>query len=587
PPELVGQRPCEANTSTSSFSSFINFDEAKKMSPAYLWSQHALFTCLTELERALDTIETAKSLRVIKSQAMRCQVCRANPDAHKMQYILHKCDSATCPPGCPWRLKALVCANASIEPSRGGGAAAVLYECGQHINNVPAPRRGTLTRKMKRSVQRKVLEGLKPARIRNELFNEFQLTAAITPSLSRIQAYMCNFKRSKLHATDNVEDQCALVRRHRLTAFQEENQPFVLPDPWVGDGATNNPLLVGFSSKKLLQNLRFRSEYPLHVDGTFKLTKNGFPAIVVGMSDANRAFRVVAVYISSGLRQAFFCQSLSRCCNGLESMVGEPPRLKYIMADADDAQYNAAREVFGYNHIQLMCFFHVIMNVKKQASKKGVPQGLQHDILAPYFECATRLVRASFKRFGMTQYPGGWQNPFCERYFQSQWLSGRFHRWQCLYVASSDAPIATTNNPCQTFNKELKRDYSLLPLNTLAKKLLEMAAHISELFVTQAQPPSKLQSRTKRLQANNLLMLEPVDRMSLDFVMPTTEQNQVFVRQLGFALRQLGFALPNEQTKSYYRNMLEWMNEGVIVSCGRSTVGVYILWPPVKHMGLA
>ncbi|DAZ93046.1 TPA: hypothetical protein N0F65_009794, partial [Lagenidium giganteum] len=112
---------------------------------------------------------------------------------------------------------------------------------------------------------------------KNRPFEPFQYITDLM--VMQIQAYVYNFKRSKLHATDNVEDLCALVRQHRLTAF--ENQPFVLPDPWVGDGATNNPLLVGFSSKKLLQNLRFGSEYPLHVDGTFKLTKNGFPAIVV------------------------------------------------------------------------------------------------------------------------------------------------------------------------------------------------------------------------------------------------------------------------------------------------------------------
>ncbi|DBA03756.1 TPA: hypothetical protein N0F65_004173, partial [Lagenidium giganteum] len=210
-------------------------------------------------------------------------------------------------------------------------------------------------------------------------------------------------------------------------------------------------------------------------------------------------------------RNAYSRNEAKRTKEGFERFKAGSYSQRALQRIPADRGNHTVRTVFGYNHIQLKCFFHVMMNVRKQASKKGVPQGLLHDILAPAFECTTRLVRTSFKRFTISRWIA---KPVLREF------AGNFQK-ACFYVAGSGAPIATTNNPCETFNKDLTRDYSgrtLLPLNTQAKKLLEMAAHRSELggdFVTQAQPPSKLQSRTKRLQANNLLILEPVDRMSI------------------------------------------------------------------------
>jgi hypothetical protein len=43
------------------------------------------------------------------------------------------------------------------------------------------------------------------------------------------------------------------------------------------------------------------------------------------------------------------------------------------MIDASDAEYNAATSVFGSNCTILMCWFHVILKVKKSDRKKLIP----------------------------------------------------------------------------------------------------------------------------------------------------------------------------------------------------------------------
>lgn len=46
---------------------------------------------------------------------------------------------------------------------------------------------------------------------------------------------------------------------------------------------------------------------------------------------------------------------------------------EYIMIDACDAEYNALVRVFGPQSIILMCWFPVLLNVKKPDRKKPIP----------------------------------------------------------------------------------------------------------------------------------------------------------------------------------------------------------------------
>ncbi|KAE9183977.1 hypothetical protein PF004_g23792 [Phytophthora fragariae] len=42
-------------------------------------------------------------------------------------------------------------------------------------------------------------------------------------------------------------------------------------------------------------------------------------------------------------------------------------------------------------------------------------------------------------------------------YVEKQWLKGNFRRWQAYLTPCG---FATTNDPCETFNRAFKRDYT-------------------------------------------------------------------------------------------------------------------------------
>ncbi|DAZ97052.1 TPA: hypothetical protein N0F65_012921 [Lagenidium giganteum] len=370
---------------------------------------------------------------------------------------------------CNWKLKVLLCDQAPVETSRHGDICATVFEVGNPSSTLTDVFRPKLTRMMKRSVRNKVQEGLKPARIRNELFNEFALT-----------------------------------------------------NPWIGDGSVQRPLLVGFSCGALICHLQHAEAYPLHVDATFKLTKKGFPVIVVGVSDANRAFHYL---LHLGFGNTFLRRHFEISTQHIKPLLEE-----LQSSNADDAQHNAAVEVFGLETTHLMCYFHYTFSSEEFAATRD-------SVLAQW------MSKPALRPFAM--------------YFHKQWLSGRYQKWQCYHTAHEPSPLATTNNLTEKFNKELKRNYTgrtLLPINLLAKKLLEMCAHRAELgapFSTQSTPPTKLQARTKKLMAHNLLVVNQSNRMSIAFLTPDSDgAGATFVRQLGFTL-------PGETTEAYYQNKLE------------------------------
>jgi hypothetical protein len=93
-------------------------------------------------------------------------------------------------------------------------------------------------------------------------------------------------------------------------------------------------------------------------------------------------------------------------------------------------------------------------------------------------------------------------------YFDEQWLSSRYSKWQCF---NSPSGFAKTNNPAETFNKLIKRDYSLrvrLKIDEMTTKILLLCKHQSitcPSLKTTAQPSAKLVLRTKKIFKTPLL----------------------------------------------------------------------------------
>ncbi|ETK86278.1 hypothetical protein L915_09081 [Phytophthora nicotianae] len=123
-------------------------------------------------------------------------------------------------------------------------------------------------------------------------------------------------------------------------------------------------------------------------------------------------------------------------------VVEKPLVLRYVMGDADEAQFNTVVDSFGDGNVEyLMRFCHMITKL--------------------LWPCDVGVAD-----------PDG-------RYFYRQWLIGTFTKWQCYRTPSA---FATTNNPVETF-KDTRKKFArcCTPENFFGAKIAELAKSTAKL----------------------------------------------------------------------------------------------------------
>lgn len=481
------------------------------MPPRVPWREVAVN--LTE-ENAGTVLESLKSYQVHKSDPVTCTLC-AFDELHQMRYRLLKCVSQSCVAvahPCPWRGKLLVC----LKTGR-----SFIYEHGEHFTLVSSPKRLKLSSAQKTFCRELTEERLKPMRIRHALSRKFGLELEALPSLGTVQNYVNHYARTKLSNHDRVADIRNWVGERAFNGAESMTKPFtftwamdVSGRPVVGDGSDEKPFLVGLSSKAMILRLAVPPEsFILHIDATYKLNRLDYPVVVVGISDRSRGFHVVALFIVSQEVEEIYEAALRALSRIFTWHTGRQLSVQFAMGDADKAQYNALRTVFG-NHPRytfLMCFFHVMKNVHK--ALKGFPSNIYANLVGAIYDMhfASNEYEFSVLRDQVLQ---SWlAQPALHKfgaYMRDQWLFGQFSNWQAFWTPSG---YATTNNPVETFNNVLKRDYTLrrrLTMGMLLQELSNCCHHSAgsiRPFLYTIIPSTSLIRRAKEMARANLLQI--------------------------------------------------------------------------------
>jgi hypothetical protein len=107
---------------------------------------------------------------------------------------------------------------------------------------------------------------------------------------------------TQINEFDNVEAKLNSLQ-FELNKFYDPNEAFC-NGVKLGEGSDADHFIVNFTSLKLLQTISqsntsvtLKSIY--HLDGTYKITKNRFPVIVIGRSDHNGTFFPISVSLVS------------------------------------------------------------------------------------------------------------------------------------------------------------------------------------------------------------------------------------------------------------------------------------------------
>ncbi|RLN43882.1 hypothetical protein BBJ28_00026860 [Nothophytophthora sp. Chile5] len=442
------------------------------MPPRVSWRDLAVDVDPTEAEAVLARL---KSFDINKSQSMGCSICHGAD--HKMRYRLLECSSTSCaeasPVKCTWRGKIVTCLD---------NEHASIFEYGEHTSPAPSPAPKKLTNRHKAFCRDLAEQHLRPIRIRHALARKFGTPVEELPSLKTVQNFVNHYGRTQMENHDRVQELTAWIREHAYTGSEGMTQPFTfawhmdnLGKPIVGNGSDKKPFLVGISTKALMLRLSVPPEsYILHLDGTYKTNQLDYPVLVVGVSDRSRRFHLVALFVMSQETQPMFQAALLSLRRVYFWVADKHLSVAYAMADGDRAQCNALTAVFGDNpnFMFLMCFFHVMKHIQERV--KLLPSGAQARVLRELYDLhfarsyteyveMLRLILAAWMRDPILV-------PFAQ-YFHGQWLTGHFTAWQ---VFNTPTGFASTNNPAETFNALLKRDYTLrrrLKMGTLLREL--------------------------------------------------------------------------------------------------------------------
>jgi hypothetical protein len=274
----------------------------KKKHPTYMWTQLLSRVPVEQLERFLDSQPV---FAATPSQRHRCHLCLGNIDGHHMRYRLLECRSAACSTAqesagvCTAWIKALTCMATDT---------AAVFHHGTHAA-VDQTTYNRMTLQMKRFTKNLATNGARPIAILSEMVDQLQLTPDTVPPLAQVQRTAYHHKRVLLMATALVSQMRGTVRNLWYREDLDETTPFTFACPVddfgiaeIGNGSEDRPFLIGVTTKRQVRNLYRATDFPFHIDATYKVNQSGYPMVVCGTSDASRSMHVAAVFLTSHLR---------------------------------------------------------------------------------------------------------------------------------------------------------------------------------------------------------------------------------------------------------------------------------------------
>ncbi|OWZ19549.1 hypothetical protein PHMEG_0006192 [Phytophthora megakarya] len=261
--------------------------------------------------------------------------------------------------------------------------------------------------------------------------------------------------------------------------------------------ADSDEFFVGYTTKALLQRLKRSSEsFIFHLDATFKLSQVDYTTFVCGISDKQRVFHLVAIFVASQRKQMFASLKLI-----YRSVVSKDLVLRFVMGDADEAQFNTVQEHFGDETEYLMCLW---------------------DMITKFYEHGKTLTPAKLALAAADVYDMHYAISESQ-YHARKTMAVR--RWMAdpdillpsmalrkLFVLAMLPNSTSTNNPVETFNAKIKNDYTLrqrMKMGLLLDQLSRCCNHESLFggeFQDQVAATAKIKRRAKELRRMELLV---------------------------------------------------------------------------------
>lgn len=204
------------------------------------------------------------------------------------------------------------------------------------------------------------------------------------------------------------------------------------------------------STKRLLENaLKFSK---IHVDNTYKLNWAGYPVTVIGLSDCDHVFHLLALGISTNETQSDFKFFFNSIKNTVLEICLEQVQFNTLVSDCSMAIINGFHSVFPHGE-NIICWAHVKMNLLKQKfvdadNKASILKDIDILQLCPNKEAFSKASVLLYKKW--TPLEKVFMN-----YLKKYWLDKNNSWFEGVNILTP-----STNNCVEGTNSRLKIDFT-------------------------------------------------------------------------------------------------------------------------------
>jgi hypothetical protein len=152
---------------------------------------------------------------------------------------------------------------------------------------------------------------------------------------------------NKANSSNTIQEMAQRMNKHKYSENLEDDECFFFRVPKkLGAGTKKDPVHIMMTSRSLMENCNYLDKGVFQIDGTYRLTKNNYPWIVCGVVERRGKFHPITFMIANQVTEFEFTEFFEGLVDIANKMDIEFDP-EYIMMDACDATYNAAKKVFS------------------------------------------------------------------------------------------------------------------------------------------------------------------------------------------------------------------------------------------------
>lgn len=279
----------------------------------------------------------------------------------------------------------------------------------------------------------------------------------------------------------------------QLTEFVEKNmvipesidKAFILTFERSPSKEPNQYFRYFVTTKRLLLNAE--KALNIHADGTYKITQEKLPLIVVGSTDMTRRFHLIGLVITSNETAADYEFTFKSVKLGIQKFAKVAELIpRGLVADADAAIHNGFRVVFPDQQIKIiMCFAHVMSNIQRKYkfNSQDNKQGIMEDVRKLHLAADERAFKMGC-------------NLFMEKWVELEEeavkkLQKSFFKKNYKWYIGAEYRIPKTNNALESFNASVKifhTQFERKPLKQFKNFAMKIVEQRSKEYIADKEP---------------------------------------------------------------------------------------------------